>query len=131
MDSRMIDLPGSGVAQVARDGERVRLRFAPAYLIQSMTGSQERTRWRQEGELVFENASVEGELPACPGVLSGGDIRDNVYTYRDMVPIPLESRGDVGCALTFEDGGRIVIRGDSMRLQLEGDPKYIEHIRPG
>ena len=129
MDSRMIDLPGSGISRVSRDGDRVSLRFSPAYIIQTMTGSKERTRWRQEGELVVDGASVEGDLPTCPCVLSGGDIRDNMYTYRDMVPIPLESRGEIACELSLEGGGRIAISGEAIRLDLEGNAKYIEHLR--
>ena len=44
MDSTSIQLPGSTIAGVTIDGDTVRIRFEPAYLIKTMTGSVERTR---------------------------------------------------------------------------------------
>ncbi len=131
MDLTSIELPGSVVAAVKAEGDVVRVRFEPAYLIRTMTGSEERTRWRQNIELVFEDAELlegpQGELPAdC----AGGDVLDNVYTYRDMVPVPLESRGRTGCDLKLAgDGGRIRVEAAAVRMEQEDLPRYIEHIR--
>ena len=132
MDSTSIELPGSRIVAVAVDGGSVRIRFEPAYLIKMMTGSSERTRWRQNGELAFEGAEVEGDLPPLPATCAGGDVGENVYTYRDMTPIPLRSRGHARCDLRVEGSdAHIRVTGESVELRMEDVPKYIEHVRAG
>lgn len=131
MDSTSIDLPGSVITGVSIDGETVRIAFGPAYLVKTMTGSHERTRWWQNGALVFEGAELEtGVLPPFPATCDGGDVGENVYTYRDMVPVPLSSRGRAHCALKVGDG-IIRVTGNAVRLEMQDVPKYIEHLRPG
>ena len=131
MDSTSIELRGSKVSAVEVEGETVRIEFAPAYLVKSMTGSAERTRWWQNGALVFEGAAVEQDqpLPDLPAECGGGDVGENVYTYRDMIPVPLDSRGHAHCALKVGDA-TIRVSGAAVRLEMQDVPKYIEHIRP-
>jgi len=131
MDSTSIELRGSKIAAVSLDGQDIRIRFEPAFLIKTMTGSVERTRWRQNGELVFENAELDDSqgLPPLPAECSGGDVGENVYTYRDMVPVPLNSRGRAHCVLQT-GGGTIRVAAGGVRLEMEDVPKYIEHLRP-
>jgi len=132
MDSTSIELAGSTISAVNIDGQTIRIEFEPAYLIKSMTGSVERTRWRQNGALVFEGAELgdDGPLPEFPVECGGGDVGENVYTYRDMIPVPLESRGHAHCALKL---GPAVLRvsASAVHLDMEAAPKYIEHLRPG
>ncbi len=131
MDSTSIELVGSQIASLSVEGDSVRLRFEPAYLIKTMTGSVEKTRWRQNGDLVFENARVLEEAPPLPAVCAGGDVGENIYTYRDMIPLPLESRGRAHCRLKVEGSERLIaIDGEAIRLDMEETPRYIEHIRP-
>lgn len=132
MDSSSINLPGCEVDSVEIEGERVVLRFSRAYIIKTMTGSAERTRWWQAGSLVFEGAEVDGELPQLPGVCSGGDVGENIYTYRNMIPVPLQSRGRVHCDLGFEGSDlRLRVRAEAVQLDMIDRPHYIEHLRPG
>jgi len=132
MDSSTIELVGSNIQEVAVDGDTVRIRFAPAYIVKTLTGSTERTRWWQNGELVFAGAAVEGELPPLPSICLGGDVGENVYTYRDMIPVPLRSRGPVRCDLRVEGSdAHIRVLGEAVELRMEDVPKYIEHVRAG
>ena len=131
MDLTSIELPGSRITEIRLDGDEVRVCFGPAYLIKTMTGSEERTKWRQNIELVFENAELlEGGTLDLPATCSGGDVGENIYTYRDMIPVPLESRGQAHCDLGVEGGAvRIRVQAEGVRLAREGMPKYIEHLR--
>ncbi len=131
MDLTSIELPGSVIQRLRVEGDQVRIRFEPAYLIQTMTGSEERTRWRQNIELVFGGAELlEGGDLNLPATCAGGDVILNVYTYRDMVPVPLEGRGRAGCLLRVEgDDQPIRVEAESVQLEREDLPKYIEHIR--
>ena len=132
MDSSSIDLKGCEIESIRLDGDRLDIQFGRAYLIKTMTGSAERTRWWQAGSLLIEGAEIverplEGAL-----VCAGGDLEENIYTYRDMIPIPFESRGHIRCELHFQGGAsRLLVTGTAARLALRDTPKYIEHLRPG
>lgn len=131
MDSSSIELPGSRILSVQEEGGRIRIAFDPAIIIKTMTGSVERTKWQQVGELIFEGAELEASLPTLPGTCLGGDVGENVYTYRDMVPVPLASAGQAHCKLRIEGQAELIrIRADAVRLELFEHPKYIAHIRP-
>jgi hypothetical protein len=131
MDSSSIELPGSRIIEVKQEGETIRVCFDTAIIIKTMTGSVERTKWQQAGELIFEGAELEGELPTLPGLCTGGDVGENVYTYRDMVPLPLRSAGHAHCKLRIEGEKEVIrIQAAGVRLEMFEHPKYIEHIRP-
>lgn len=131
MDSSSVDLPGSEVESIQQEGDRVTVRFSCAYIIKTIAGSVERTRWRQSGELVFEEAELDGEIPTCPCICEGGDVGHDIYTYRDMLPLPFESPGPSHCKLRFADGDHVLeLQAQRVTLKLEDRPRYIEHIRP-
>jgi len=132
MDSSSINLPDSEVAGISLESGALRVHLSRAYIIKTMTGSVERTRWWQAGDLVIDDAEViSGDLPEGPLVCAGGDVVENIYTYRDMVPVPLESRGSAGCKLRFEGHAEpLEARGSAVRLEMRDVAKYIEHIIP-
>jgi hypothetical protein len=131
LDSSSVDLPGSEIADITLKDGTLRVRFSRAYIIKTMTGSVERTRWWQAGDLVLDNAIVQGEWPNGPLICAGGDVGENIYTYRDMIPIPLDSRGRIRCILRFQNHDKTLrAEATEVRLELEAVAKYIEHIRP-
>ena len=133
MDSTNIDLVGSKISQVAVEDDTVKIHFAPAYLIKTMTGSVENTRWWQNGALVFTGVELDNleTLTTLPADCTGGDVGENIYTYRDMIPVPLESQGHAHCELKIAGSeSRIRVQAKAVSLQLEDTAKYIEHIRP-
>lgn len=131
MDSSSIDLTQSRIAGLRVDDHTVAVRFAPAIIIKTMTGSVERTKWRQDGELVFTDAELDDEaLPPLPADCTGGDVGENVYTYRDMVPVPLTSQGRAHCVLKIAGSDRLIrIQGGGVHLAMDDVPKYLEHLR--
>jgi hypothetical protein len=130
MDSSSIELPGSEIERITLQDGCLRIHFSRAYIVKTMTGSTERTRWWQAGDLVMDEAEVEGELPDGPFVCDGGDVDENIYTYRDMIPIPLDSRGYARCMLKVRGSdARVVASGTTIRLEMDATPKYIEHLR--
>ena len=131
MEISSIELPGSEVESIGFEGEDLILRFSRAYIIKILSGTVERTKWWQAGDLVFEQAEVEGDLPKCPAVCSGGDVGENVYTYRDMIQIPLQEEGHAHCDLGFVGTDvRLKVRAMRVRLRMQDRPRYIEHIKP-
>lgn len=135
MDSSSIRLPGSELAEISFENGLLRVVFSRAYIIKTMTGSAEKTLWWQSGALILENAELLAPLPEqAPDdtlICDGGDIDENVYTYRDMIPIPLDSRGYCRCDLALRGANaRITAQGETIRLAMQATPRYIEHIRP-
>jgi len=131
VDSSTIELKGSRIASVTQVADQVRIHFSRAVLIKTMTGSAERTRWWQAGDLVLAGATLHSPLPEGERLCAGGEIEDNIYTYRDMLPIPLDSQGHARCLLSFEqDETPLLVEGRSIRLELHETPRYIEHLRP-
>ena len=130
MDSSSIQLADSEIDSIREDDGSVRIHFSRAYIVKTMTGSAEKTLWWQAGYLVFDGAELDGPMPETPAVCDGGDVDDNVYTYRDMIPIPLQSRGRVGCRLRIRDAAAgVSVTAEAVRLELSDTPKYIRHIR--
>lgn len=129
MESSTIELPGSEIAAVTQDGSTISIHFQRVIIIKSMTGAFERTRWWQAGDLVFEEARFVDEPPLFPAVCSGGDVGEGVYTYRNMIPVPLQSHAASHCDLAFEGSEQhLRIEGRGVRLQMVDVPKYIEHV---
>ncbi|MES9992555.1 MAG: hypothetical protein ABW098_11410 [Candidatus Thiodiazotropha sp.] len=130
MDSSSIDLPGSEVESIIFENGLLTIRFSRAIIIKTMSGSEERTRWWQAGALIYKAAELETAIPDSPCVCEGGDVGENVYTYRDMIPIPLQSQGRARCDLKFDSSEeRLKAWGEGVKLVMQDRPHYIEHLR--
>jgi hypothetical protein len=129
MDSSTIDLPNSEIESVVFANGRLTISFSRVIIIKTMSGSSERTRWYQAGELIFEEAELETALPVCPCVCDGGDVGENVYTYRDMIPLPLDSHGRARCDLKIQGQGTLQAWAEGVKLVMKDRPRYIEHLR--
>jgi len=130
LDSSSIQLKGSEIDNIEVDGSTISISFSRAIIIKTMTGSVEKTKWWQAGHLIFEDVD-SSEMVDTPLICAGGDVGENVYTYRDMIPVPLESRGQAHCDLYFEETEKhLKISARAVKLEMLAVPKYIEHIRP-
>jgi hypothetical protein len=130
LDSSQIELKGSEIESILWDAGVLRIRFAKAYILKSMTGSRERTRWWQAGDLTIEGGEQPAQLPEGPQISAGGDLEANVFVYRDSIPIPLSSRGRIRFVLRLESReDPVIAEGERVDLELRDVPKYIEHIR--
>lgn len=131
MDLTNVELPGATISSISVAGGDVCLHFESAILIKSMTGSDERTQWSQNMLLRFTEATWDsGDDIEFPAICAGGDIGENIYTYRDMIQVPLESKGVAHCDLAVEGSDtRIQVSAKGVILEREGQPKYLQHIR--
>jgi hypothetical protein len=69
-------------------------------------------------------------MPACPCRIASGELVNNIYTYRDHAPLPLDWHGSVRCRLTFEgEQAPWTIEGSAMHLERIDHPRYIRHIK--
>lgn len=125
-----LQLPGAQLESIEQVGDDIILHFSEVQLIQEMEGAIEDSLWTQAVDLTIRDSTIEGPLPECPCVIRGGDMIDNIFTYRDHAPLPINWRGEVRCKFTVEgsDTG-FTIDGEAMLLEQIKHPRYIRHIK--
>lgn len=127
---QVLQLPGAQLASIERDGAAFTLHFSLLQLVQEMEGAFEDSLWTQAVDLVIREAELEGELPACPCVIKGGELTDNIYTYRNHAPLPIRWRGEVGCRLVVDGtDAAFTLQGSGMDARQLDYPRYIKHIK--
>ena len=128
--TQILQLPGAQLASIERNGDTFTLHFSRLELIQEMEGAFDDSLWTQAVNLIIRDAALEGTLPECPCVIGGGDLTDNIYTYRDHAPLPIKWRGDVGCRLAVDGTDcEFTLRGTGIDVQQLDYPRYIKHIK--
>lgn len=128
--TNVLQIPGAQLESISRSDDEITLHFSQVELLQEMEGAIEDSQWMQAVNLTIRNIQLAGELPECPCVIKGGDLVNNIFTYRDHAPLPINWSGEVRCVLKLEgsDAG-FSIDGESMQLEQIGHPRYIKHIK--
>ncbi len=130
MDTTSIELVDSEIEAIKVEGNTIQIHFNRAYIEKTMSDSTDITRWWQAGDLIFQGAELTADLPTMPAVCAGGDVSENVYTYRDMIPLPLKSEGHAACQLKIKDSDALIcIQAESVEMKMIDRPQYIKHIR--
>ena len=129
MLNRAIEFHDSTFDSLERVGANLTLRFSAAYIHESNRepGRDAGSGWIQEARLHVIGASLSGEIPELPCDLWDGNIRLGTDLFQ-MVPIPLDYKGIV--EINLEQNGKIRVVGTGVRLELVGEPKYVEEF-PG
>jgi hypothetical protein len=126
----IFQIPGAQLASIEQDDNEITLHFSEVRLIQEMEGAFEDSLWIQPVDLTVKGITLEGDLPECPCEITGGEMSDNIYTYREHAPLPIDWRGVVGCTFTPGDAGAgFSINGDAMQLEQIGNPRYVKHVK--
>ncbi|MGD2056340.1 MAG: hypothetical protein PVJ15_05995, partial [Gammaproteobacteria bacterium] len=108
----------------------VRLHFSQFHLVQEIENAFEDSLWTQAGTLIIHNRKIAGKLPEYPCQVQGGDLTNNIFTYRDHAPLPIDWTGEVGCSLRISGTDHeISITGSGMQLELHDFPRYLRHIK--
>jgi hypothetical protein len=128
--TNILQIPGAQLESIEQADNDITLHFSQVQLLQEMEAAIEDSLWTQAVNLVIREIEIEGELPKCPCTIKSGDMVDNIFTYRDHAPLPINWRGEVRCTLTVEGTGTTFsIDGESMQLEQIDHPRYIKHIK--
>jgi len=128
--TNILQIPGAQLESIDQADNEITLHFSQVQLVQEMEGAIEDSLWTQAVNLTIREIEIEGELPECPCTIKGGDMIDNIFTYRDHAPLPINWHGEVCCALTIEGTGETFsIDGESMQLERIDNPRYIKHVK--
>jgi len=128
----ILQLKDAALASIERHGDDVTLHFSQVYLVQEMEGAIEDSLWSQAIRLVLNDAEVHDPLPECPCTIAGGDLVNNIFTWRNHAPLPIDWRGKVSCKLQLAGSGEAVaVDAQTLRVEQIDHPRYIRHIRKG
>lgn len=117
------------IEQIYRDKEHWIFDFH-GELIKTMEGANQRTRWHQHGTICLHTTNTYSlsSLP-LPLKLSGGELTDNIYVYRNSIRIPVHSFGNIELQLSWQDCKQsLKILADEIKITLCGTAKYISHV---
>ena len=124
-----LQLPGAQLERIEQGDDEITLHFSLVNLIQVMEGAFQDSLWKQACELIIRNVDIDGELPPCPCEIQGGDFINNIYTYRDHAPLPIDWNGSVSCKFTVAGSGTVFsIDGTAMQMKMIDQPRYVRHI---
>jgi hypothetical protein len=127
----VIELHDSKVAEFAtRDGVLI-VHFRPAYLHKSKgrPGVDVGTGWIQEAQLIFAGASASGVPPQLPCVVIDGELALGEERYENEIPVPLDVTAPAQLRLIFDSTHTVTIKSRSVRLELLGEPSYVEKFK--
>lgn len=125
--------------QIALQGSVALLYFRQVYIHSSdgRPAIDAGTRWTQEALIRIENARIDGKLSneaseaysVQAHCLSDGSLRIDGSASDNLIPIPLDVKGDIELTLEWS-GGIVHVHGNSASLELIGTAEYVEEFHP-
>ncbi len=130
--NRAIELYDSTLTSLVKEGQRVVVDLQPAYIHRSTgtPGVDPGGGWAQDVILVVEQATIDGSVPDLPCDLWEGSLRVGHQTIENIIPLPLDYRGDVQLMLVTQTESGVIVRGSAISAAPVGEPKFIEEF-PG
>lgn len=127
-----IEIHDSRVAEIAKRGSMVVVHFEFAYLHKSKgrPGVDAGTGWVQEARMTFADAEVSGDFPDWPCNLMDGELIVGSEHHRNRIPVPFDSATATELHLICDSLHMVKIVGHHTRLELVGEPRYVEEFRP-
>jgi hypothetical protein len=128
----IIELHDSTVAEIVRSDGTVIVHFLPAYLHKSegRPGFDSGTGWVQEARLIFVDAFVSGGFPDLPCRVMDGESVVGGERHGNIIPVPLEVTESTELRLIFDSTHIVTVTGRGVRLEMFGEPRYVEEFSP-
>ncbi len=132
MANREIEIHDSELKTVTVSDGNIVLELSPAYIHMSdgRPGIDAGTGWIQNAVIRVCGEGILGSISELPCDLWDGYLKINGEFFDNLIPIPLDSAGNIELQFTSISGESVRVRGDCITLELLGEPKYIEDV-PG
>jgi len=112
------------------DGSNISMSFKDAFIKKTMDDAEEKTLWVQSGSIELRNAKEKNNFSLKNDKISFISISYDFYTYKNILILPFLKKGGVLVDLKLENINKIInIQCDEVEILLEGDPKYVKHIK--
>ena len=129
MSFRIIQLEELEVS-LNEDGSNISMSFKDAFIKKTMDDAEEKTLWVQSGSIELRNAKEKNNFSLKNDKISFISISYDFYTYKNIIILPFLKKGGVLVDLKLENINKIInIQCDEVEILLEGDPKYVKHIK--
>ena len=137
MQNKVIEIHDSALDEISLEGGMAVLHFPEIYIHSSdgRPAIDAGSGWTQEAVIRIANARIEGALSSesrkggHAHYLSDGSFAINGAISDNLIPVPLDVQGEI--ELKLECWGHIVrVHGSAAKLELIGEPKYIEEFHP-
>jgi hypothetical protein len=128
MANRQIEIHDSELKAVTITDGNIVLELSPAYIHMSdgSPGIDAGTGWLQNAVIRVRSEGILGSISELPCDLWDGHLKVNGELFDNLVPIPLDSAGNIELQLTSVSGESLQVRGNRITLELLGEPEYIE-----
>jgi hypothetical protein len=129
MSFRIIQLEELEVS-LNEDSSNISMSFKDAFIKKTMDDAEEKTLWVQSGSIELRNAKEQNNFSLKNDKISFISISYDFYTYKNILILPFLKKGGVLVDLKLENINKIInIQCDEVEILLEGDPKYVKHIK--
>ncbi len=130
MFNSLIEIHDSTLVSLLIRGDEAVLRFE--FYIHQSAGKPLQdpgSGWSQSGILRIKRPVMNGSFSDFPRDLHNGQITLDGTISKNLIPIPLSHQGSV--ELQLQSWGDVIsIAGSEIQLELIGEPKYIEELKP-
>ena len=126
----IIEIHDSTVGEITLQDGAVIVHFLPACLHKSegRPGIDCGTGWVQDARLVFADASANGNSPNLPCRVMDGELVVAGERHDNEIPVPLEITAPTELRVIFDSLHIVTIKGRGVRLDLFGEPRYVEEF---
>ena len=129
MSFRIIQLEELEVS-LNEDDSNISMSFKDAFIKKTMDDAEEKTLWVQSGSIELRNTKEQNNFSLKNDKISFISISYDFYTYKNILILPFLKKGGVLVNLKLENINKIInIQCDEVEILLEGDPKYVKHIK--
>jgi hypothetical protein len=126
-----IEIHDSRLESVERQGEKIILRLSPAYIHKSIgePGVNVGTGWIQDALVIIEQLGAKPTTENLPVYLSNGTLRIDNKEFPNTIPLPMSCQGSIVLDLLTMENERISMKGSSIRVELLGEPVFVEEFK--
>ena len=129
MSFRIIQLEELEVS-LNEDDSNISMSFKDAFIKKTMDDAEEKTLWVQSGSIELRNTKEQNNFSLKNDKISFISISYDFYTYKNIIILPFLKKGGVLVDIKLENINKIInIQCDEVEILLEGDPKYVKHIK--
>ena len=129
MSFRIIQLEGLPV-KIDKDKNNLSLSFLGAHIKKTMDDAEEKTLWEQNGAIEMRNILEIPNKYNKNEIISSISVSYDFYTYKNILVLPFEKKGNIYIEIILKNKkSALDINCSEMEILLNGDPKYIKHIK--
>lgn len=129
MSFRIIQLEELQI-NIIKDNNNLSLLFQGAHIKKTMDDAEEKTLWFQSGSIELRNITQISNEYNINEIISSISVSYDFYTYKNILVLPFEKKGNIYIEIKFKNKkSDLDINCSEMEILLEGNPKYIKHIK--